>query len=137
MYLLAGFGGGFTYFLAGFASSLSTALAARGLNISPLTAIFFTAIGLLFLSLVSAGFGAALGVVFVKTVNRLPLPSTYLKSLGLGFFLYLIISSPSLVFGGSPDIYLLAAVVGSSVVFGFLFTRWTRKKARKSTRARN
>ncbi len=109
------------------ASRVSATLAPWGGAMSLQAISFFIAVGFVFFSLAGAGLGAILGVVFAKLVNRLPVSSIYLKAFGLGILLYLLVSLPRFVLGRLPDIYILAAIVVDSLIFGSLFVRWTRR----------
>ncbi len=113
--------------LQALASRVSATLGPGRLTMSLQAIMFFIAVGFVFFSLAGAGLGVILGAVFAKFVNRLPFPSIYFKAPGLGILLYLLISMPGIILGRPPDIYIMAAIVVDSLIFGFLFVGLTRR----------
>lgn len=79
----------------------------------------------LFASVFGVVSGAIVGYVFVKTLNRLHLSSTYLKSLIFAMFIWaiLVIALPI------PIMFLLmmlASFLLEGLCFAYLFSRWTK-----------
>jgi len=117
----------------GIYSHFSADVAASGLgSVSIQMRLVVLAITLGIISVASAGLGAAVGFLFVKFVNKLPIPSIYFKALGFGVLIFVLVSLPRIILGSPLDIYLLAALVGSSVIFSLLFIRWTKKTSSPS-----
>lgn len=122
--------GGGIFDLQGFASRVSAELTTRGMAMPLQWIIVFMALGFLVLSIACAGLGIMSGVVFVKVVNRIPISSIYFKSLGSGLLLYFLVSLPRLAVGHVLDMYTLVVIMAESVIFGFLFVRWTKRPLR-------
>jgi hypothetical protein len=106
------------------ASIMGARAATAGLGMPVEAIMFFLLVGFVFFSLAGAGLGAIMGILFAKVVNRLPIQSTYLKVLGLGFLIYFL---TSFALGHFPDVYTLAAAAADLLIFSFLFVRLTNR----------
>jgi len=93
--------------------------------------MIFLVAGFVLFNLLFTGLGAILGAGFARFVRSVTVSSIYLKALGVGIVLYLLVSSPRLAVGRLPDISILAATVVDSLIFSFLFVRWTKEPSSK------
>ena len=100
---------------------LSQTPRATQLGFSVEAVTFFFAVGLVSESVFCTALGAVLGVVFVKSASHLPFHSVHLKALIFGCIIYLVVPAYGLLFGRSPDVYLLLSMLIDSQIFSFLY----------------
>lgn len=82
-------------------------------------------LGLVVMCLILGGFGILLGIMYAKLMIRLPWRSDYLKALVVAGIISAIVSVPRILKADyTPD--LLGTNVIISVLFAYLFHRWTK-----------
>jgi hypothetical protein len=73
--------------------------------------------------------GALCGLIFVALRNRLPFHSTYAKATAASIAVWLILSLAWVTMGGYVNPLYPALAVLDSLIFAYLFDRWTGIKA--------
>ncbi|MGA3110232.1 MAG: hypothetical protein ABSD99_12415 [Candidatus Bathyarchaeia archaeon] len=72
--------------------------------------------------------GVIAGFIFVVIVNKFPVRSTYVKATVPAVILWLLIIpfSPHII---PLTLAMLVFFIGDSIIFGYLFNRWTKPKS--------
>jgi hypothetical protein len=88
--------------------------------------LFIAVFGAIMYLAIACFIGGIAGLIFVSLVSKIPIRSTYVKAMVPTIILWLILIIPFSPHITQLTLLLLAFFVGDSVIFGYLFNRWTK-----------